>query len=181
MRSKLIYVIFAIGILMAAILLAIILAEPVIAAGGAAHPNFPGMQVGGDGAARLQHIGMLGFAFHCLLLTQIVLLSMLGISERYRTLELGCYMGGCLGLMLVIAWGMFSNHLQYLDTGTTGYFMGFPTATAWQLYGTWLGAIPLVIIYSVGFGKFIYTAEDEEKYNALLAEKASQSERTTSE
>jgi hypothetical protein len=177
----LIYVIFAFGVLMAAILLAIILAEPVIAAGGAAHPSFPGMQVGGDGAARLQHIGMLGFAFHCLLLTQIVLLSMLGVSERYRTLKLGCYMGGCLGLMLVIAWGMFSNHLQYLDTSITGYFMGFPTATAWQLYGTWLGALPLIIIYSVGFGKFIYTAEDEEKFNALLAEKISQSERTTSE
>jgi hypothetical protein len=67
---------------------------------------------------------------------------------------------------------MFSGHSAFLDTGETGYFMGFPTATAWQTYGTWLGAIPLILIYSFGFNKFFYTKEDEEKFNALLAEKA---------
>ncbi|MDA1370541.1 MAG: hypothetical protein O2971_07250 [Proteobacteria bacterium] len=179
MRSKLIYIIFAIAVLMAGILLAISLAEPVANAGGAAHPDFPGMQIGGDGAARLEHIGLLGFTFQCLLLSQIILLSLLGIAERHRTTDLFVYMGGTMLFTLFIGWQMYSGHTQYLDTGRTGYFMGFPTATAWQLYGTWLGAIPLVIIYSLGFRKYIYTPQDEEKFQQLLSEKAQ--ERTRSE
>lgn len=179
MRSKLIYIIFAIAVLMAGILLAISLAEPVANASGAAHPDFPGMQIGGDGAARLEHIGLLGFTFQCLLLCQIILLSLLGIAERHRTTDLYVYMFGTMLFTLFIGWQMYSGHQEYLDTGSTGYFMGFPTATAWQLYGTWLGAIPLVIIYSVGFRKYIYTPQDEEKFQQLLSEKAQ--ERTHSE
>ena len=160
MRSKLIYIIFVVSLLMAGILLAISLAEPVINASGEAHPQFPGMQVGGDGLARFEQIGNLGFAFQCLLLIQIVLLSLLGIPERYRSRKILVY----------------SAHLQYLETGSTSYFLGFPTATAWAVYGTWLGAIPLVILYSVGFHKYIHTPEDEEQYKKLLIAKADKTE-----
>ena len=176
MRSKLIYIIFVVSLLMAGILLAISLAEPVINASGEAHPQFPGMQVGGDGLARFEQIGNLGFAFQCLLLIQIVLLSLLGIPERYRSRKILVYMGGTIVLTLFIAWQMYSAHLQYLETGSTSYFLGFPTATAWAVYGTWLGAIPLVILYSVGFHKYIHTPEDEEQYKKLLIAKADKTE-----
>jgi len=176
MRSNLIYSIFVIAVLMALTLIAICLAETVPDAGGKPHPEFPGLQIGGDGAARLQHIGMLGFAFQSFLLIQIVLLSILGVAERYRSNSLIIYMSACLAMMLLIGWEMFSGHLQFLDTNETDYFLGFPTATAWQTYGTWLGAIPLVLIYSLGFRKFIYTEEDERQFNTLLAEKAQQQE-----
>ena len=176
MRSNLIYSIFAIAVLMAITLAAICLAETVPNAGGKPHPEFSGLQIGGDGAARLQHIGILGFTFQSLLLTQIVLLSILGVAERYRTVSLLTYMGACLIIMLLVGWKMFSGHLQFLDSNQTGYFMGFPTATAWQTYGTWISAIPLILIYSLGFRKFIYTEEDERRFNELLTEKAQQQE-----
>ena len=176
MRSKLIYIIFVVGVLMAAILVTIILTENVPNSGGATHPEIAGLQIGGDGAARMEHIGTLGLAFHCLLLAQIVLLSLLGVSERYRSTELIAYMGGSLIFMLLVAWQMYSGHQQFLETEETGHFLGFPTATAWATYGTWIGAIPLILIYSIGFRKYIYTPEDEEKYNELLAEKAERME-----
>ena len=176
MRSKLIYIIFVVSLLMAGILLAIGLAEPVTNASGGPHPEFPGMQIGGDGIARIEQIGNLGFAFQCLLLILIVLLSLLGISERYRSRHLLVYMSGTTFLTLFIAWQMYSSHLQYLETGNTGYFLGFPIATAWAVYGTWLGAIPLVILYSVGFHKYIYTPEDEKQYKKLLMAKADKTE-----
>ena len=176
MRSKLIYIIFVVSLLMAGILLAIGLAEPVTNASGGPHPDFPGMQIGGDGIARIEQIGNLGFAFQCLLLILIVLLSLLGISERYRSRHLLVYMSGTTFLTLFIAWQMYSSHLQYLETGNTGYFLGFPIATAWAVYGTWLGAIPLVILYSVGFHKYIYTPEDEKQYKKLLIAKADKTE-----
>lgn len=161
---------------MAAILLAIILAENVPNSGGVAHPDLPGLQIGGDGAARMENIGTLGLAFHFLLLVQIVLLSVLGISERYRSIELLACMGGSLALMLLVAWQMYSGHQQFLETGETDYFLGFPTATAWATYGTWLAAIPHVVIYTWGFRKYIYTPEDQQKYEALLKEKSKRSE-----
>jgi len=176
MRSKLIYVIFATVLLMAGILVAICLAEPVPNGAGLAHAQISGMQVGGDGAARLEHIGSLAFAFHALLLVLIVCLAALGVAEERRSPELWAYMGGTLLFSLCIWWQMHFSHQAFLETGVTGYFMGFPVATAWQVYGTWLGAIPLIILYSLGFRKFIFTEEDELKYEALLEKIAKEPE-----
>lgn len=172
MRSKLIYIIFVIGVLMAGIVIAICLADPVAGSGGTAHPLFPGMQQGGDGGARLEHIGSLAYAFQCLLLTLICCLCALGVEDRLKTREFWLYIGGCLALMLIAWHQMYSGHQEFLATGTTSYFLGFPVATSWQVYGTWLGAIPLIVIYSLGFRKFIYTEEDEAKFNELLAARA---------
>jgi hypothetical protein len=130
--------------------------------------QFSGMRAGGDGAARLEHIGGLAFSFQCLLLFLIVSLAALGVSEQRRSMELWAYMAGTLFFSLFIWWQMYSSHQSFLETGTSSYFMGFPTATAWQLYGTWLGSIPLIFIYCIGFRKFIFTEEDERKYEQLL-------------
>jgi len=173
MRNNIIYFIFAIAVLMALILLTICLSETVPDAGGKPHAEIAGLQIGGDGAARLEHIGFLGFMFQSLLMVQIVSLSILGVAERYRTKKFLIYMASALALMLLIGWQMFSGHLEYLSSNETGYFLGFPNATAWATYGIWLSAIPLVLIYSLGFREFIYTEEDERKFNELLAEKAS--------
>lgn len=176
MRSKLILLIFAIVLLMAGILVAICLAEQVPNGAGMAHPEFNGMQIGGDGAARLEHIGGLAFAFQCLLLTLIVALSALGVAEKRRSTELWAYMGGTLLFSLFVWWQMYSGHQAYLASGTSNYFMGFPVATAWQVYGTWLGAIPLIALYSLGFRKYIFTEEDEARYEQLLKEIAEKTE-----
>lgn len=171
MKENLIYTIFAIAVLMAFLLAAICLAEIVPDSAGKPHPEYFGLQIGGDGAARIEHIGLFGFLFQCLLLVQINLLSLLGVPERYRTRRLLTYIGGSLACMLIVGWKMYFGHQSFLATQETGYFLGFPEATAWQTYGTWLSAIPLVLIYSIGFSEFIYSKEDEETFNALLAEK----------
>ncbi len=176
MRSKLIYVIFTTVLLMAGILVAICLADSVPDAAGIPHPDFNGMQVGGDGAARLKHIGGLAFAFQSLLLLLIVCLSALGVAEQRRSNELWAYMGATLLFSLFIWWKMYAGHQAFLATGTTDYFLGFPVATAWQVYGTWLGAIPLILLYSLGFRRFIFTEEDEEKFDQLLADIAKKTE-----
>ena len=176
MRSNLIYVIFATVLLMAGILVAICLADTVPNAAGSAHAQFNGMQAGGDGAARLKHIGGLAFAFQALLLLLIICLAALGVAEERRSTEFWAYMGGTLLFSFFVWWQMYFGHQAFLETGVTSYFMGFPVATAWQVYGTWLGAIPLIILYTLGFRKFIFTEEDEQKYEKLLANIATKSE-----
>ncbi len=170
MARGVIYWIFAVCVLMGGLLVAIMLAESVPNAGGVAHSLFPGMQAGEDGAARLEFIGGYAFLFQSLLLILIVALSILGVSERHRSKEFLVYMAASLAFMLFIWWQMYSNHQAFLETGETGYFMGFPIATAWQMYGTWLGAIPLILVYVLGFNKYIYTRDDAEAFDKLLRE-----------
>ena len=78
--------------------------------------------------------------------------------------------------MMLVGWKMYFGHQEFLKTGTTDYFMGFPSATAWQVYGIWLCGSPLIVIYSLGFRKFIFTREDERSYNELLENKAGNGE-----
>jgi hypothetical protein len=38
------------------------------------------------------------------------------------------------------------------------------------MYGVWLGGIPLVFIYTLGFRQFIYTDKDQAEFERLVAE-----------
>jgi len=168
MRNRLIIGIFLISSVMALLLLAIILAEPVANSGGMPHPTIPGLMVGGDGLARLAAIGVYAFLFQCLLLLLIVALCALGVSPSHRDPKLYFLLALTYLFTLVVWWQMYFGHQQYLETGVTGYFMGFPVATAWQMYGTWMGAIPLILIYVIGFRTYIHSDEDEQSYQQLL-------------
>ena len=178
MGRQLIYVIAAICAAMTIILFLILTAEPVTNAGGSAHPIFAGMRIGGDGLARLEHIGSLGYAFQALLLSLIIAFAMLGVSEKHRTPRLRAYMIATLIFSLFILWQMVSSHLNFIATGERTYFMGFPSPTAWAMYGVWLGGIPLVLIYTLGFRQFIYTDEDQAEFEKLVAECAAEGQET---
>ncbi len=170
MPRSIIHWIFTVCALMGLALLAIAMVEPVANAGGVPHPEFPGMVIGGDGAARLEDIGLLAFLFHSLLLLLVVLLCTLGISEDRRSPKLMTIMAVCYAFMMLVCWQMFSEHQTFLESGETGYFLGFPTATAWQMYGTWLCAMPLILLYTLGFREYIFSAEDEAKFQQLIKE-----------
>jgi len=150
------------------LLLLIAFAEPVANANGNPHALIPGANVGGDGALRLAAIGSYAFLFQCLLLALIVCLSILGISKQHRSLDLYLMMLASFAFMIYVWWHMYAEHQAFLASGTTDYFLGFPIATAWQVYGTWLGGIPLILIYTIGFRKYIYTREDEARFDQLM-------------
>ncbi|MFK7865266.1 MAG: hypothetical protein AB8B95_13690 [Pseudohongiellaceae bacterium] len=177
MNSKLIPAIFCICLAMGGLVVAILLAPETPFAGGSPHPGFPGMVSGGDGEARLMHIGSFAFVFQSLLLLLIGCLCSLGVSEKNRSWGFWGYMAASYGLAMFIWWQMYSGHQAFLQTGEVGYFMGFPIPTAWQMYGTWFSAIPSILLYALGFRKYIYSEADEKTFQAVLAEhKVAQSE-----
>ena len=49
--------------------------------------------------------------------------------------------------------------------------LGFPAPTAMMLYGCWGTATLYTVIYILGFSKFIFTPEDEKKFEELVAAK----------
>ena len=168
MQRALIGGIFFCAAAMLGILLGIFLAPPFAGAAGLPHPTIAAMAIGGDGMARLAPIAPLAFAFHCLILLLCTLLAALGIAEKRRDSLL------LLLLPLLFLWQLFiclqlwGGYLSFLQTGETAYVLGFPLPTAWQVYGVWLGAIPMVVFYCLAFSRYIYTEADEQAFAELL-------------
>lgn len=169
MNNKLISLIFGICLAMGGLLIAILLAPEPPSAGGAPHPEIAGMVIGGDGEIRLESIGTYAFAFQSLLLLLIVCLCCLGVSQRNRSKRFYGYMSASYALSMFIWWQMYSGHQAFLAGDEAGFFIGFPIPTAWQMYGTWFSAIPLILIYTLGYQKFIYSQADDEAFQAILA------------
>ena len=65
---------------------------------------------------------------------------------------------------------MYFAHQAFLDSGETGWFLGFPSAAAWQVYGVWFAGVVLVAAYSAGFRRYILSEDDERRFEELLRE-----------
>lgn len=153
---------------MGALLLFILNAEIVGNGGGIKHETFVGMSIGGDGLERLRYTGTPSYAFGGLLIFLIITFCLLGITPRKRDFQLYLFLLLTLIFSLFVWYQMITSHLEYLETGVTAYFMGFPAASAWQMYGIWLSSVPLIFLYSVGFRRYIFSDSDEEEFDVLL-------------
>ncbi len=143
--------------------------EPPMSTGGP-HPDIEGMNIGGDGLARLGPIFSLGFTLQALFVILIHLLVALSVAERNRTSGFWMSLVGAGLVSMWVCWKIFSSYAEFLETGVTGYFLGFPIASAWMMFGIWLAGALLAIIYVVGFRRFVFTLEDEAAYDLLEAE-----------
>ena len=163
-------VIFAVVLAMAAVLLLIGLIEAPPNAAGVAHDTVAAMQAGGDGAGRLETIGGLAFAFQSLVLLFAILLCVLSVSPTRRTPAFLGWMAFTYAVNMLVWQQMYFGHQAFLETGETGWFLGFPTATAWQVYGVWFAGIVMIAVYSAGFRRYILSEDDERRFEELLRE-----------
>lgn len=164
------WLLFAVVLAMGAILAVLGLTEAPHNAAGLAHGAISGMRAGGDGAGRLAEFGVGAFAFNCLLLLFTVLLCVLGVSPAKRTPVFLGWMILVYAANLIVWWQMWLGHQAFLATGETGWFLGFPTATAWQVYGVWFAGVVLVAVYSAGFRHYILSEDDERRFEQLVRE-----------
>ncbi|XOV86759.1 MAG: hypothetical protein ACFHX7_17525 [Pseudomonadota bacterium] len=160
--------ILVLGLIQLGLLLVIGLSPAPENATSLAHASFSGMRIGGDGAARLEPVAGAAFVFQLVVLAQICCLVALGVGKHRHS--------GSFHVLLVLAflvaagvwYGLFSAYETFLETGTTAYFLGFPVATAWQVYAIWLSGLVLVGTYVFGFTRFIWSEEDETRFQTLV-------------
>ena len=163
-------VIFAVVLGMAALLLVIGFADAPPNAAGVAHETVSAMRAGGDGASRLESIGGYAFAFQSLALLFTILLCVLGVSPAKRSPAFLGWMAFTYAANMLVWQQMYFGHQAFLGSGETGWFLGFPTATAWQVYGVWFAGVVLVAAYSVGFRRYVLSEDDERRFEELLRE-----------
>lgn len=141
--------------------------EPV-ASHGTPHAEFDGMKVGNDGALRIKGIEVYYFLFYASTILICIVLMILGVSPRYRRKKFWMWIGGVTILVLFSWWKLYTTYMEFLATGETQLFLGFPTPTAWMIYGLWGTASIFSIMYFVGFRKFIFTYEDEAELKEIV-------------
>lgn len=170
MSDRLVGVILLICIVMAGLVLAIVLAPSVANPAGLPHPHFSGMVVGSGDGDRLAHIGIYAFLFQALLLLLINCLCLLGVSRPRRDRRLYIAMTVSYLFALLVWWQMYFGLANFYETGQVSYFGGFPLPTAWQMYGTWASALPLILYYVLWFNRYIFPPEEEAAFQAILSE-----------
>ncbi len=163
--------IFGILVLMAlAIIVAMLGGEPDMVNGGP-HPEYAGMSIGGDSAARLSGLWIEGLILYFATFIMAPMFCAFGVAEHNRTKKFWTYMGAVTVLNLFFAALLIYFYADFLNTGETFMLLGFPAPTAMMLFGCWGTAALYTVIYIVGFESFIFTPEDEKKFEALIAEK----------
>ena len=174
---KLINLAFLLLILISGLLLLVALApEPETAAVGA-HPIFAGMQAAGDGQERLAAIGVYAYVMQALVLVLVIVLLSMGVARSRRTGVYWSIMGVIVIAMLGV-WAMINvSHRAFLDSSETGYFLGFPIATAWMIYGVFFAGALLVLFYVVKFRRYFYSEDDDAEFEKLLLDLRQQSEK----
>ena len=123
---------------------------------GSAHPEFAGMRIGGDGLARLGTIATLAYCLQALVLVLAILFIASGIKKERRTMGFWIPIIGVGALYQWVWWNIWHGYQQYLETGSTTYAFGFTTPSAWMIFGVWSCGFLLMLIYVVGFRKFIF-------------------------
>jgi hypothetical protein len=165
---KLIYWVLGLLLVIATCLVLIVVGPEPAATTGGAHPEFPAMRVGGDGFSRFLPVGQLALVLQSAAIVLYGVLLYLGVNKRHRTLSCKVWIAAGSAASMLIWWAIYSSYLRYLETGETEMVLGFPTATAFTVFGLWLTGFILVLAYVFGFRTFIFTHDDEAKYVKLV-------------
>ena len=138
---------------------------------------FPGkeeaMFLGGSGQERHADLFWFGWAFATVIMVFFTCLISLasqrkGEANRFSRLVL-------LGNILLIAvvallFYCYREFLKPIDSAADVSFLGpFPTATTVAIVGVWSGPLFFVLLYFFLFPKYIWTKEDEAKYQQVIA------------
>lgn len=165
--------IFGVLIIMAiTLVVAMMGGSPDMVAGGP-HPVYKGMSIGGEGGARLDGLWIEGLILYFATFLMAPMFMAFGIAEHNRNKKFWTYMGSVTALNIVFAFLLIYFYVDFLNTGETFMLLGFPAPTAMMLFGCWGTATLYTVIYIVGFDSFIFTPEDEKKFEELIAAKES--------
>ncbi|MEM9014173.1 MAG: hypothetical protein AAGB02_03605 [Pseudomonadota bacterium] len=137
---------------------------------GGDHPVISNMSVGGSGYDRTGPILTQVFVWQCSVIIFAILMISLGVPKKRRTIKVYLSLSACALVSIAVWSALFLAYRAYLESGSTMYFLGFPVASAWMVYGIWIGHLPLTVIYVFGFHKRIFTEKDQAEFAAILSD-----------
>lgn len=170
MGLKPIHFVFLSLLVIAGITVFILLSEAPPDAAGHAHESIPVVQVGGDGAARLEAIGRAPFYFQIGTIFLAVSLLYMGVARHRRDTRFRLLVAGCTLFALFVWYKLYTGYEAYLVTGDADIVFGFPVPTAWLLGGVWGSFAVFDLIFVIFFRTYFWPREDEVAFKELVAE-----------
>ena len=135
---------------------------------GMAHHAVDGMRQAGDAWQQSGPVFRVGYLLGVLIYLIISALVYIGVpqSKRDRKLKLAHATAtlavlGMWSFLIYLSW-------QYLHSGDPMIGAAFPLPTLVMLLGLWIAPMSFTLIYVLGFRRWIFTPEDEEKFRQLM-------------
>jgi hypothetical protein len=175
------HVLLAIVVALWVVTLGILLIPETSGALGTAHPDFVGMRHGGSGLERHAAVLWAGWAFGGVGIVLYAALMAFGTRRGPARQAIAPWL--VLGLCAFLAtWtGLVLAYRTYMLEGPGRLFLGFPLPTAIMLYVLFPASLIFTVTYVVGFGRWVFSEDDETAYERLLAETQEPRSRSTAE
>lgn len=138
---------------------------------GQAHPDHELMLVGGSGADRGEHIWGLGFVYGALQLVFFTCCLLLGVRRNGIVGRAGWFIGAGAVIYFVAFVGLMLSYRDYMAAETLSTFGSLPRPTAWMLYA--VAPVPLLflLVFVLGFRRYIWDEESERALQRIVADK----------
>jgi len=166
------------AVLASAALLALgaIVGEPPRADSGP-HPLIPGMQIGGDSAARAGALLWIGAAFGLVQIAFFGLCFALGMRQREGLGPVRRPLLAGLAAYAAVWIALIASYVVYAEAPEAApRWLGFPLPTAILLFGFWPLPVVFVGIYLRYFDRFVLDPEKLARFRERLAELRSQAD-----
>ena len=165
---KLSWLIFGILLVLCAIIVALFCIGQVPGGLSFKHPEYVDILQGRSGTETQSHIKWLGWAFGMLQFCFFTSLLALCLNKQGRLKILKKPLLTGMILCMTAFCLMTAAYWIFARQGGGSLFGSFPLPTALMLYALWPMQILFVIIYVTYYDKAVFTAKDNEKFQALV-------------
>lgn len=165
---KIIHALFLLLLLTLGFTTAVMVTPEPVNGHGLDHRQFIGMKQVGDVLGATQPVLGHGLALGALMYLLVATLVCLSVPERKRS---RAFLSSVLAALLVtlFVWILLiTSYQKYLTENELVLVLGFPVPTLLMLLAVWLAPLSFTLIFIVGFPHWIYTEEDEARFNSLV-------------
>lgn len=137
-------------------------------AAGMVHPEFKTMLHSGDNILADSTTRIVSFLFGLGVIMMLYFFIRYGAIRKKSTGKLVTWINVGFVVYLVVYALTFNSYLNYESTGHDDFFLGWPTPTAWMIYGMWSAPVILVLVYVLKFEDYILDKDDEAEFQKIL-------------
>ena len=138
-------------------------------AAGYAHPTYKTMLHSGENVLASTTTQALSFLFGLGVIMMFYFFILFGSDRKKSTGKLRTWINIGFVVYLIVYTLTFFSYLNYEQTSHANFFMGWPTPTAWMIYGMWSAPLILVFIYVIKFKDWILDDDDEAEFQNIIA------------
>lgn len=137
-------------------------------AAGTVHPTYKTMLHSGDHVLASTTARTVSFLFGLGVILIMYFFIRYGAIRKRGTGKLKLWINIGFVIYIIVYTLNFLSYINYETTGHDEFFLGWPTPTAWMIYGMWTAPAILMFIYVLKFREWILDEEDEAKFYEIL-------------